>query len=169
MKECPKCKEEKQADEFGKCSTRKDGLQTYCKSCRKDYATANKKKLAKYHKEYRKKDSYQEWYKGWVDENRESINATTRAYHRKLRLAAIKAYGGPICVCCGEKEETFLVIDHIDGGGNQHRKRIGMSGFSLYQWLKKHDYPEGFQILCQNCNWGKHVHGICPHKMKESK
>ena len=32
-----------------------------------------------------------------------------------------------------------------------------------YRWLKNHNYPEGFQVLCYNCNLPKGVYGVCPH------
>ena len=33
---------------------------------------------------------------------------------------------------------------------NKHRKETG--GANLYVWLRKNNYPIGFQILCYNCN-----------------
>jgi hypothetical protein len=48
MKHCPKCKEEKDPQEFSKNRKRKDGLQTECKMCRaiylKDHYGKNKSK-----------------------------------------------------------------------------------------------------------------------------
>jgi len=39
------------------------------------------------------------------------------------------------------------------------------SSKNLVWWLTDNDYPEGFQILCWNCNMGKARNGgICPHK-----
>ena len=32
------------------------------------------------------------------------------------------------------------------------------------EWLKRNDYPPGFQVLCHNCNWAKHALGRCPHQ-----
>lgn len=85
---------------------------------------------------------------------------------KQLKTDVLAAYGGPKCVCCGEIEPTFLCIDHIDGGGHKHRKEVG-GGPGMYHWLKKHNYPPGFQVLCCNCNHGKHVNGICPHQQKK--
>lgn len=85
-----------------------------------------------------------------------------RQYRRDMRLEVIDAYGGPICVCCGEKERKFLCIDHVNNDGSSHRKEV--QGGMLYNWLKKNNYPKGFQVLCCNCNFGKHLNGgICPH------
>ena len=81
-----------------------------------------------------------------------------------LKDAAYMAYGGYVCACCGETEPIFLTIDHINNNGNEHRKTIS-AGYAMYLWLKKNNYPEDFQILCMNCNWGKARNkGVCPHK-----
>jgi len=86
--------------------------------------------------------------------------------HRRrqaLKIAVLEAYGGPVCACCGEMDMRFLTIDHVNNDGAQHKKVIGKG--SLYAWLKKNGYPEGFQVLCWNCNCGRHHNGgICPHK-----
>jgi len=82
------------------------------------------------------------------------------------RLAALLAYSHgaePACSCCGERERVFLAIDHINGGGNKHHQETGGGGF--YVWLRKHGYPEGFRILCHNCNFGRQLNGgTCPHE-----
>lgn len=86
----------------------------------------------------------------------------------RLKNEVFAAYGGPVCNCCGESTIEFLTVDHINNDGADHRRQIGQT--SLYRWLRKNDYPKGFQILCMNCNWGKRVcGGICPHKLKETK
>lgn len=80
---------------------------------------------------------------------------------KKLRRDVIVAYGGK-CECCGEKEFVFLTMDHVEGGGNQHRRELG-GNMAFYVWLRKNGYPPKFQVLCWNCNWAK-SHGGCPHK-----
>lgn len=93
-------------------------------------------------------------------------NPSRLEQHRKsrisLRMDVLNAYSGgaPRCVCCGETTPGFLTIDHIDGGGTEHRRQIGSS---LYSWLKKNDYPEGYRILCYNCNCAIGAYGRCPH------
>jgi hypothetical protein len=76
----------------------------------------------------------------------------------------LKKYGGdpPSCACCGETQTAFLCLDHIDGGGNQHRKSLP-PGTNIYTWVKKNDYPKLFQVLCHNCNMSKGHYGKCPH------
>lgn len=140
---CSKCGLEKPLTDFpyrkdNRCYRRK------CKSCHKTYH-------ADYYKTY-KPDG-------------ESVKAHSKKYRAKIREAVFQAYGGHICACCGETEPAFLCIDHINGGGNEHRKELGRSGYSFYVWLQLSGFPPGFQVLCHNCNIGKHINGgVCPHK-----
>lgn len=88
-----------------------------------------------------------------------------RETRRKVRLDALQAYssGAPTCACCGESALLFLALDHINGGGAKQRKETGGGGF--YSWLRRHDYPAGFQVLCHNCNFGRQLNGgVCPHQ-----
>jgi hypothetical protein len=80
------------------------------------------------------------------------------------------AYGGFRCACCGETEKTFLTLDHIGNDGASWRKRILggrlRAGYATYAWIYKNGFPEGFQVLCMNCNFGKRMNGgICPHQV----
>jgi hypothetical protein len=64
--------------------------------------------------------------------------------------------------------EMFLTLDHVDGGGTKHMAevRAETGGAHIYSWLHKHGYPEGFQVLCMNCNWGRYRNGgVCPHEL----
>lgn len=89
--------------------------------------------------------------------------AYAREWYRSRRREAIARYGGK-CACCGESEHKFLALDHIDGGGNAHRRRVGMrGGGGTLNWLVKNGYPPGFQVLCHNCNMAKGFWGECPH------
>lgn len=91
-------------------------------------------------------------------------NRTSRSKYREV---AILHYGGtpPKCNCCGEKERKFLTIDHINGGGRKHRKELKNTLGGVHGWLVRNNFPEGFQVLCMNCNWGKYINnGTCPHK-----
>src|SRR5262245_4976935 len=101
----------------------------------------------------------------------EAANERSRSYTARLREEALAAYGGR-CACCGETESLFLCIDHVRGNGNVHRRDLGggkraRSGRKFYKWLKDRDYPEGFQLLCYNCNNGRHLNGGgCSHRVK---
>lgn len=88
---------------------------------------------------------------------------------QRLRLEVFNHYsnGKMNCACCGESHIEFLSIDHINGDGAKHRKEIGMErggGVRFYYWLKRNNYPEGFRVLCMNCNFSRGQHGYCPHE-----
>jgi hypothetical protein len=69
-------------------------------------------------------------------------------------------YYGNACACCGESNKGFLTLDHINGGGSEERKRNG----ELWTYLVKNNFPDGYQILCYNCNCGRQQNsGVCPH------
>jgi hypothetical protein len=89
-----------------------------------------------------------------------------RQKHRELRVEVLTFYskGVPTCSCCGELEFEFLSIDHVRGGGNAHRKVVRSQ--ALLRWLKKSNFPEGFQVLCHNCNLAKGFYGYCPHERR---
>jgi hypothetical protein len=57
-----------------------------------------------------------------------------------------------------------LCFDHVNGGGEQHRKEIGSGGGYIYAWLIKNDFPASIRLLCHNCNMAKSLYGYCPHK-----
>lgn len=99
---------------------------------------------------------------------KKAYNKRISAFQRKrwpeLRNIVLSHYGKQ-CACCGESIIQFLQIDHMNNDGGKHRASGISSGSTFYYWLIRNDFPEGFQTLCVNCNWGKvHNNGICPHK-----
>ena len=97
----------------------------------------------------------------WTNHRR----VTNRARYYRLKHAVYQAYGGK-CTCCGETEPLFLTLDHVHGNGYDHRL-TGKScrGDMLYRWIIENDFPDDFQVLCMNCNWGSgRNNGVCPHK-----
>mgnify|MGYP000712282206 CR=1 FL=1 len=87
-----------------------------------------------------------------------------RARYEKQRDEVFSHFGGK-CSCCGETEVLFLSIDHVNNDGNVRRQEKGNSYRRLYSWLIKNNFPAGYQLLCTNCNHGKHRNGgICPHQ-----
>ncbi len=102
----------------------------------------------------------------WRERHPGKNSETCRGVRQRLRLEIITHYGGQ-CACCGEATIEFLAIDHINGGGNKHRKEVigfNCGGEQFYRWLRKNEFPEGFQVLCANCNMAKAYYGVCPHK-----
>jgi hypothetical protein len=97
----------------------------------------------------------------WKKAHPDKVASVLKAWHTRLKAEVIAAYGDK-CACCGESRLSMLTIDHIDGKGNDHRREIGWS--NTYSWLRKNNYPAGFQILCWNCNGSKEMLGHCEHE-----
>jgi hypothetical protein len=139
-----------------------------------------------YRKEYQKKwrkenpDKVRAIYTRYMNKegNREKRLLTKRKYHfenrarelqyrRMIKQKCLDAYGGR-CACCGESLFEFLAIDHIGGGGNEHRRLIGLrAGYGFHRWLIKNNFPNGFRVLCHNCNMSMGAYGYCPHSINE--
>jgi hypothetical protein len=88
-----------------------------------------------------------------------------KKYSTRIKLEVFNHYSDNqlCCKCCKIDIFDFLTIDHV--GGRQlwdHKREMG--GSKLYQWLRGNNYPEGFEVLCFNCNWGRYKNnGKCPH------
>jgi len=69
----------------------------------------------------------------------------------------------PCCRCCGQNSHIdFLTVDHIDGRKNLPKEQKHLVAHGLISWLTRKNYPEGYQILCWNCNMAK-GDKECPH------
>jgi dCTP deaminase len=109
--------------------------------------------------------------KGYVSSNRTAVNLKHSAWRKKLRLTVLGHYsrGAMVCACCGEDNVEFLCIDHMAGGGNKHRSTITSGGYAIFVWLRKNGYPDGYRILCFNCNYAVTGGKKCPHALRVSK
>lgn len=100
----------------------------------------------------------------WYERNKLERKAAQARYRKKVRLKVLEHYGGK-CQCCGEDKYEFLSIDHINGGGNKHRKENGLlTGQGTYRWLIRNNFPKGFRVLCHNCNFAFGHYKKCPHQ-----
>jgi hypothetical protein len=124
----------------------------------RDYYYRHRKKRINSVKEYRKTHP-------------EVSKKSNKKYIQKLRLEVLIHYGGnpPKCACCGERENRFLTLDHINNNGAEERRKISRVSAIFYLYLIRNNYPEGYRILCYNCNLGRAKNnGICPHAQKET-
>ena len=96
----------------------------------------------------------------WKKDNREKIREQYR--QQKLKVLSHYSNGKMVCDCCGDDHLEFLCIDHVNGGGTKHRRSIGHHDF--YRYLVKENYPDGYRVLCHNCNASFGYYGYCPHK-----
>jgi hypothetical protein len=173
---CSRCGERKTVEDFPA-----KGVDYWCTACRNSYS------LNLYH-ERRAKLSAEELQKLRDDVNRQQklrraerlakmdaeklaafkakANAQNIERRNAVRDVVYRAYGGYKCACCGETEKLFLSIDHVNNDGAEHKRSMKLNtGEQLHRWLIRNNFPEGFQVLCMNCNWGKHRNnGVCPHQ-----
>jgi len=174
-KKCCKCKQSKDISEFYVTFREaRNCYETYsrCKQCSSLIAVAWQKRNPERMREINRASQFKRrkkilaYNKRYYSEHADQRRAKQIAYWRSLKDEVYFAYGGYKCACCGEETKAFLSIDHIDGGGNKHRREIGR-GPNLMHWLKARHFPSGFQVLCMNCQFGKkHNDGICPHKQR---
>ena len=75
------------------------------------------------------------------------------AKRRERRQALLDAYGG-CCARCGFSDARALQIDHVDGGGCQHFKRVP-STTAMQKEMIAAVGTGRFQCLCSTCNWRK--------------
>lgn len=83
-----------------------------------------------------------------------------REGYQRLKQEVLSHYSisPPVCAHCRITDIDVLCIDHIANDGAEHRRIIGHNyGANFYRWLKKNNYPGGFQVLCRNCNWKKRI------------
>jgi hypothetical protein len=89
----------------------------------------------------------------------------------ELRKEVIVLLGAQCACACGCRQTALktLQIDHINGGGNDVRKKL--RGDRAYVQLKKallakREYPDdeedlGLQLLCANCHFLKTQYEVC--------
>jgi len=123
---------------------------TICRKCHKDDI--------EFHKNQRICKSCQRDLRNQPHRKRSDAK-TAKVSRHHLKQQVLDHYGS-ICQCCGENHFEFLTIDHPHGGGNKHRKEIRTT---IYNWLKRNNYPQGFRVLCMNCNFSLGKYGYCPH------
>lgn len=96
----------------------------------------------------------------------ESVRDREKNIYYRNQAKTIKAYGGR-CTCCGESYLPYLELDHINGGGMEHRKILGLTGHSYYYWFERNNYPPIVQVLCSNCHSAKTRGYQCREHTKE--
>jgi len=146
-------------------------MKKYCETCKKEfeaqqsnhkYCSDKCRKIGI--KNYRK--TFQNNY--WKTHPKEYADnqKLKRDNNYEARLKVIHHYSNGInhCACCGEFHIEFLEIDHINGGGTQERIKNDIWGNTFIKWLIDNDYPEGYQVICANCNKAKghKKQKVCP-------
>lgn len=165
MKICSRCKQSLPLSAFGKCSSKKDGLMSYCRACMLDYNRERMKnpEYSKRHTEWtneyrrkrrakpggRDKEYKRERLRYHTDEEvRRRILANSMLQYARRQSAegdgfsldewdALCSHYGNRCLACGAN--TNLTVDHIlplSKGGKHELSNV--------------------QPLCKSCNCRKH-------------
>jgi len=131
---------------------------------KKQYNKEHKQEISKYKKLYyqQNKEKIQKYYLA----NAEKTKQYSKDYYKShkeeymtLRIAlkrdVLTHYGNGKCACviCNFCDIRALSIDHIRSNGKEHRR--SMSNENICRWLKRNNYPDGYQTLCMNCQWIK--------------
>lgn len=157
MKTCRKCQRTLELSEF---YPRPGGLGllAQCREC------VRQKNNAYYHRAQKHDPAHRARARSanrtWYLQNLEHQHARVARKHRAEREACFQKYGG-VCACCGEHRYEFLAIDHINGGGIRHRKQLKIT--KIARWLARNGFPDGYRVLCHNCNMALGQYGYCPH------
>jgi hypothetical protein len=123
-----------------------------------------KRQLQLINKRYyeKNKEHYHKYSKEYWRNNYDIIKKKIRNYRINLRHEVFQHYSPELkCQCCGESHFEFLTLDHIHGNGHLEQKEHKKD---MILWVKQHNYPEGYQVLCMNCNFSKRTYDkqFCP-------
>lgn len=107
----------------------------------------------------------------WYREHKDRVQKRMIEKRGDIKREVLAHYGGDLnratCFNCGEQRLDCLSIDHINNDGASHRKGMrNKGGQAFYSWLKRNNYPTGYQTLCMNCQWIKQLEYTKLHRTK---
>lgn len=114
--------------------------------------------IKKYFTEEEKRQAARENHRRWAQRNKERrkeykrfkyLNGTV-PWRIKQRELILTAYGRK-CARCGNDDIRVLDLDHVNGDGAAHRKKV--SSWKVYGEVISTGFPDNFRLLCKNCNW----------------
>lgn len=112
------------------------------------------------------RDKINKYMREWYTKNSGRVLTKHKEFELRRKMELIEAYGGK-CACCGESRWEFMTIDHINGGGADHKRRLKTSRM-IYRELRKLGYPKDkYRLLCFNCNCCRGSFGYCPHESEK--
>jgi predicted restriction endonuclease len=127
-----------------------------------------KKKKREYQKQRRLNpeiaEKEREYSKNYSRRNKDIMIIRRKKRSANLRNTVLEHYGGK-CACCGEVQNEFLSIDHVNNDGAIERKEKHLRGPNLYSYIIKNGFPNSYRVLCYNCNMSLGMHGYCPHNV----
>lgn len=124
---CGKCQAEKSVSEFGKNKYNKDGLQYWCKNCRRQYQQNHKKEIAIFQKQY-----YQD--------NKKQLLENNRQYHQNNKVQR-KQYN---------QDNKERIVAYRKQYEQKNKKRIAKQRSQFYRDNKKELTERGKQYQQKN-------------------
>ena len=118
-----------------------------------------KKKEYKRNWNHLHQEDRREYMRNWRRKNSNLHRIQIRKYVKATKEKVIGYYskGNNECKNCKNKDIRVLTIDHVNGNGAEERRKLKRSGHSFYVWLIKSGFPEGYQVLCLNCQRIKEI------------
>ncbi len=100
--------------------------------------------------------------KAWRLAGAEKLRVDNGVRRNELRIETFTRYGPDqklqcSWIGCDVTDPDMLVLDHINDDGAQQRKNGCGRGWNFYRWLKKQNFPDGYQTLCCNHNHKKEL------------
>jgi len=118
---------------FSKNKKTKDKLCCWCKDCCRKNAS--------------------DWRKKYPNKAKEKAVRWQR--NIRIKVLNLLSDNNPSCSICGFNDPRALEVDHIRGGGNIERKKLGGNWIGIYRKIVNtpiEDIKKEYQILCANCN-----------------
>ena len=138
----------------------------------------SKEKQLEYQRRYHAKNKGKKalWNKLWIENNRERYYALKYNFRDRNKKACIAHYSNGTMECnyCGFNNIYALCLDHINNDGAKWRKdnftssRGNNGGSNTFNRVKQLGFPEGFQVLCANCNLIKEIQRKMDNRMLNS-
>ena len=119
---CPKCKKTLLLKSFGKNKNKKDGLQNYCKECRKTQHNENRDKILSYQQKYRAEniDTLREKEKRYSQDNKEYRKLQHKAYYEKNKDSLLCKNRNRY----EQNKEDYKAINKKWAENNKDKKRV---------------------------------------------
>ena len=129
----------------------------------KDKIKEYTKKWAKEHPDKRREYRRKEYLKAKMDKNLMKKRIKIKKdWELRLKIEVLSHYSNNKIECqkCGTNDVRILVLNHERGGGSRDRKQLNKYGMAFYNYLKRQNYPSGFNVLCRNCDWIERLENI---------
>ena len=126
---CSSCKVLKEVDDFGINRTRLDGLQSQCRSC--------------------KKQTQDKWYRNNRAEHQNRVKQRRFNHRDSVVSLLLEYFRTHHCVDCGESDPLVLEFDHVRG---QKIRAIQDMVNRGYRWQTIAQEIDKCEVRCANCH-----------------